>query len=92
MLASAPFEITVLWDESIVLAPVARMYEGMFAAISFACLLFVLYILFLRVSLVKPLSRLANAVGSFTGGNFAPLHITKMTARRLKTSTARSMP
>ena len=77
MLASAPFEITVLWDESIVLAPVARMYEGMFAAISFACLLFVLYILFLRVSLVKPLSRLANAVGSFTGGNFAPLHIHK---------------
>ena len=67
----------MLWDESIVLAPVARMYEGMFAAISFACLLFVLYILFLRVSLVKPLSRLANAVGSFTGGNFAPLHIHK---------------
>lgn len=77
MLASAPFEITVLWDGSTVLAPVVRMYEGMFAAISFACLLFVLYILFLRVSLVKPLSRLASAVGSFAGGNFAPLPIHK---------------
>lgn len=72
-LASAPFEMVVLWDENVVLAPVQQMYRGVLAAISVACLLFALYVLFLRVSLVKPLSRLVGAIDGIRGGNLAPI-------------------
>lgn len=74
-LSAAPFNIIVLWDEGAVLAPVWQMHQSMLAAITFACVLFVLYMLFLRASLVRPLNRLAGAIDGIRSGNLAPIPI-----------------
>lgn len=72
-LASAPFEVVVLWEQNTVLAPVQQMHRGMLITASVACFLFALYVLFLRVSLVKPLSRLVGAIDGISGGTLAPI-------------------
>lgn len=76
-LTAAPFEIVALWDEKVVLAPVQHMHHGILVAASIACLLFALYVLFLHVSLVKPLNRLVSAINNIRGGNIAPIPVHK---------------
>lgn len=74
-LTAAPFKITVLWDEATVLAPVQQMYRGALVAVSIACLLFLLYVFFLRASLVRPLKRLASAISGIRSDNLQPIPI-----------------
>ena len=74
-LGAAPFKITVLWDEATVLAPVQQMYRGILAAVSVTCLLFLLYVFFLRASLVRPLKRLAGAIGGIRSDKLQPIPI-----------------
>lgn len=74
-LTAAPFEIVVLWDANTVMAPVHQMHRGVLITVSVTCLLFALYVLFLRVSLVKPLSRLVSAIDAIRSGNLSPIPI-----------------
>lgn len=76
-LTAAPFEMNVLWNRDVVFAPISQMRRSVFTTISVAILLFSLYVVFLRTSLIRPLNRLVNAIHGIRQGNLGQIPLNK---------------
>ncbi len=75
-LSTIPYRLTVLWNPNVVYAPVRTwlMRSGYFSIV-FAFLLFIAYMVILQFSLVRPLNRLAGAIGSIEPDSRKPIAI-----------------
>ena len=76
-LSAAPFGINVLWARDVVFAPITQMRHGVFTSISVAILLFALYVVFLRASLIRPLNRLVGSINGIQRGNLGEIALNK---------------
>ncbi len=74
-LASGPFALTALLDRSVILAPFNNLHRAMLVSLGFAFVLICAYFLFLRGSLIRPLSRLVRSIDRLDAGNFKPIPI-----------------
>lgn len=77
-LSTAPYRLTVLWNPDVVYAPVRTwlITSGYFAVV-IAFLLIMAYIIFLQLTLVRPLNRLASAINDIGPDSKKPIAIPK---------------
>lgn len=74
-LTSGAFTLTALLDERVVYAPLRQLNDGLLLSLACALVLFIVYIGFVRQSIIKPLNRLAHFIRGIKTGDFQPIPI-----------------
>lgn len=74
-LSSGAFTLTALLDRGVVFAPFTRLNQVIMLALGAAFVLFIAYIIFMRGSVILPLSRLIRSIRSIQAGNFQSIPI-----------------
>lgn len=76
-LSSAAFSLVALLDRDVVFAPFMQLNQGILLALVAAFILFIVYIGFMRGSVILPLNRLVASIKHIQAGNFKPIPIRK---------------
>lgn len=74
-LEAADYDVVAVWEEGVVLSPVADMHRNFYVAVFVTVLLFALYLLFLHASLIRPLNRLIDAIRGVRRGSLSPIAV-----------------
>jgi two-component system sensor histidine kinase YesM len=74
-LTAGPFTLTALMDRGVVFEPFNNLNRSILLALTLASALLVAYFMFLRGSIIRPLSRLTKSIDRVKTGDFRPIPI-----------------
>ena len=83
-LLTMPYDLSLFWQHDTIFRPSAKLFEALISSFVISCALFLLFILFLRFFVLKPLQSLTSTIGLLHDGEFHKIQVKKNEDQELK--------